>query len=61
MKWSFKMWIAIDIEEHMWQRNLAETLANYMNQYHITKIYILNHTDKTISAVGWIEQQGAPE
>lgn len=51
------MWVEIDIVDHAWQRNLAKTLADYLNVHNIEpkSVITLRVTEKYFEGVGWKE------
>jgi len=53
------MWVSIDLVDHAWQRNLADTLADYLNQHNIEpkSVITLEVSEKYFSGVGWQEGQ----
>jgi len=48
-------WVSIDLIDHAWQRNLADTLADYLNVHNIEpkSVITLEVTEKYFSGVGW--------
>ena len=52
------MWVRINIAEHMWERNLAETLTEYLNENKIAPktVITLMATEKDFDGVGWQDE-----
>lgn len=48
-------WVAIDLVDHMWQTNLANTLASYLNDNRIEpkSVITLEVTEKYFVGVGF--------
>jgi hypothetical protein len=56
------MWVSIDLVDHVWQRNLADTLADYLNVHKIEpkSVITLQVTEKLFEGVGWQEEPKYP-
>lgn len=53
------MWVSIELADHVWQPNLADALADYLNAHKIEpkSVITLEVTEKYFSGVGWQEEQ----
>jgi len=49
------MWVALDLVDHAWQANLANTLANYLNENRIepNSVVTISVTEKYFEGVGY--------
>jgi sensor c-di-GMP phosphodiesterase-like protein len=53
------MWVSIELADHVWQPNLADALADYLNTHKIEpkSVITLEVTEKYFSGVGWQKEQ----
>jgi hypothetical protein len=52
------MWIQVNFAKKGFSYdNLADEFAKYLNSINVTRVIILDHTDKDIIAIGWVEPE----